>query len=263
MTDLTSLAGRAALVTGASRGIGHGVAAALLARGASVTITGRHAPELDAAAAGLAAAAGVDAGRVLAVAGNAGDAAHRAAAAEATVAAFGSLDVLVNNAGINPQHGPLVEADLDAVRKILDVNVVAALGFVQQAHRVWMGAHGGAVVNVASVAALRATGVIGAYGASKAALLTLTEELAGQLGPDIRVNAVAPAVVRTRFAEALYARDEASVVAGYPLGRIGEPADVAEAVAFLVSDAASWVTGATLRIDGGSLSAGRHRQDPR
>lgn len=263
MTDLTSLAGRAALVTGASRGIGHGVAAALLARGASVTITGRHAPELDAAAAGLAAAAGVDAGRVLAVAGNVGDAAHRAAAAEATVAAFGSLDVLVNNAGINPQHGPLVEADLDAVRKILDVNVVAALGFVQQAHRVWMGTHGGAVVNVASVAALRATGVIGAYGASKAALLTLTEELAGQLGPGIRVNAVAPAVVRTRFAEALYARDEASVVAGYPLGRIGEPADVAEAVAFLVSDAASWVTGATLRIDGGSLSAGRHREDPR
>lgn len=260
MTDLTSLAGRAALVTGASRGIGHGVAAAPLARGASVTITGRHAPELDAAAAGLAAAAGVDAGRVLAVAGNVGDAAHRAAA---TVAAFGSLDVLVNNAGINPQHGPLVEADLDAVRKILDVNVVAALGFVQQAHRVWMGAHGGAVVNVASVAALRATGVIGAYGASKAALLTLTEELAGQLGPGIRVNAVAPAVVRTRFAEALYARDEASVVAGYPLGRIGEPADVAEAVAFLVSDAASWVTGATLRIDGGSLSAGRHREDPR
>lgn len=126
-----------------------------------------------------------------------------------------------------------------------------------------MGAHGGAVVNVASVAALRATGVIGAYGASKAALLTLTEELAGQLGPGIRVNAVAPAVVRTRFAEALYARDEASVVAGYPLGRIGEPADVAEAVAFLVSDAASWVTGATLRIDGGSLSAGRHREDPR
>ncbi|MBP2368610.1 SDR family oxidoreductase [Pseudonocardia parietis] len=258
MTDLTSLAGRAALVTGASRGIGYGVAAGLLARGATVTITGRKAPELDAAATALATGAGIDRGRVLAVPGNAGDAAHRAHAVDATVAAFGSLDVLVNNAGINPQYGPLVEADLDAVRKIFDVNVVAALGFVQQAHRAWMGAHGGSVVNMASVGGLRPTGVIGAYGASKAALIKLTEELAGQLGPGIRVNAVAPAVVKTRFAEALYAHDEDGVAAGYPLRRLGMPSDIAEAVGFLVSDAASWITGETLRVDGGSLAAGRH-----
>ena len=258
MTDLTSLSGRAALVTGASRGIGYGIAAARLARGASVTITGRKEPELAAAAVSLATGSGVDTGRVLAVPGNAGDAAHRTEAVDRTVAAFGSLDVLVNNAGINPQYGPLVDADLGAVRKTLDVNVVAPLGFVQEAHRAWLGAHGGSIVNVASVGALRPTGVIGAYGASKAALVKLTEELAGQLGPGIRVNAVAPAVVKTRFAEALYAHDEAGVAAGYPLGRLGVPADVAEAVAFLVSDAASWITGETLRIDGGSLAAGRH-----
>lgn len=257
MTDLT-LSGRTALVTGGSRGIGYGIAAGLLARGASVTITGRREPELDAAAAALADGIGGDRSRVLAVPGNAGDEDHRAEVADRTVATFGSLDILVNNAGINPQYGPLVDADLAAVRKIFEVNVVAALGFVQQAHRAWMGGHGGSVVNVASVGGLRPTGVIGAYGASKAALITLTEELAGQLGPGIRMNAVAPAVVKTRFAEALYAHDEEGLAAGYPMKRLGVPADVAEAVAFLVSDAASWITGETLRIDGGSLVSGRH-----
>ena len=251
MTDLT-FDGRTALVTGASRGIGYGIAAELLARGASVTITGRKQPELDDAAAALG-------GRVLAVAGNAGDPVHRTDAVDRTVAAFGSLDVLVNNAGINPQYGPLVEADLDAVRKTFDVNVVAVLGWVQEAHRAWMGSHGGSVVNVASVAGLRSTGVIGAYGASKAALIRLTEELAGQLGPGIRVNAVAPAVVKTRFAEALYAHDEQGVAAGYPLRRLGVPADVAAAVAFLASDTAGWITGDTIRVDGGTLAAGAYR----
>lgn len=264
MTDLTTtpapptdLAGRAALVTGASRGIGHGIAAELLARGASVTITGRKAPELEAAAAELGAAAGAPE-RVLAVAGNAGDAAHRADAVRATVARFGNIRILVNNAGINPQYGPLVDADLDAVRKIFDVNVVAALGFVQEAYRAGMGEHGGAIVNVASVGGIRSTGVIGAYGASKAALIRLTEELAGQLGPAIRVNAVAPAVVKTRFAEALYAHDEQGVADRYPMRRLGVPADVAAAVGFLVSDASGWITGDTIRIDGGTLAAGRH-----
>jgi NAD(P)-dependent dehydrogenase (short-subunit alcohol dehydrogenase family) len=252
MTDLT---GRAALVTGGSLGIGHAIAAELLSRGASVTITARKPDQLAVAAEELAAKAG-DASRVLAVPGNAGSDESRAEAVAKTVEAFGSIDILINNAGINPVYGPLMEADLGGVRKIFDINVVAALGFLQEAYRAWMKDHGGAVVNIASVAGLRSTGVIAAYGASKAALIRLTEELAWQLGPSIRVNAVAPAVVKTKFATALYAEGEEKVASSYPMKRLGTPEDVAALVGFLVSDEASWITGETVRVDGGVLSTG-------
>ncbi|WP_309116929.1 SDR family oxidoreductase [Saccharothrix sp.] len=249
-------AGRVALVTGASRGIGYGVALELLARGASVTITSRKPDAVTAAAQSLAAEAGVPESRVLAVPGNSGRADDREEVVTRTIEQFGRLDVLVNNTGINPVFGPLMEADLGAVLKIFDVNVVAALGFVQLAWKAWMQEHGGAVVNVASVGGLRSTGVIAAYGASKAALIRLTEELALQLGPKVRVNAVAPAVVKTRFAEALYTGREEEAAQHYPMKRLGSPEDVARLVAFLVSDGASWITGETVRVDGGLLATG-------
>ena len=245
------LDGKVALVTGASRGIGLAIAADLLARGASVTITARKPDELAAAAEGLGAP-----DRVLARPGNAGDAEARAATVAEIVERFGRLDVLVNNTGINPVAGPLMTTDLGAVSKIFDVNVVAALGFLQQAHAAWMGEHGGSVVNVASVAGLRSTHAIAAYGASKAAVIRLTEELAVELGPRIRVNAVAPAIVKTRFATQLYEHDEQGVADRYPLRRLGVPADVASLVGFLCTDAASWITGETVRIDGGTLATG-------
>jgi NAD(P)-dependent dehydrogenase (short-subunit alcohol dehydrogenase family) len=259
MTDVTAetpqdLAGRAALVTGASRGIGFAIARELIGRGASVTITARKPDELAAAAEQLADGAGE--GRVLAIPGNAGSAEAREEAVTRTVEAFGNLAILVNNTGINPTYGSLVDADLDAVRKTFDTNVVAALGFVQLAHKAWMGEHGGAIVNLASVAGIRSSGVIGVYGASKAALIRLTEELAWQLGPSVRVNAVAPAVVKTKFATALYAHGEEEVAAAYPMKRLGTPEDVARLVGFLVSDAASWITGETVRVDGGILATG-------
>jgi NAD(P)-dependent dehydrogenase (short-subunit alcohol dehydrogenase family) len=258
MTDLTgSLSGRAALVTGASRGIGHAIAAELLSRGASVTITARKPDELAAAAQELVdGPAGGASERVLAVAGNAGSAEAREESVQRTVAAFGRLDILVNNTGVNPVYGPLVNADLDGIRKIFEINIVSMIAYVQLAHRAWMAEHGGSIVNLASVGGLRSTGVIAGYGASKAAVIRLTEELAWELGPAIRVNAVAPAIVKTKFAAALYAEGEDKVSAAYPMKRLGRPEDVAALVGFLVSDEASWITGETVRVDGGILATG-------
>ncbi len=246
--------GKVALVTGASRGIGHAIAVELARGGAAVTISSRKADQIAAAADELRGL--VPGARVLAVPANTGNDDDRAEVVRRTVEEFGSLDVLINNTGINPTYGPLAEADLGAVRKLFDVTVVGALGYVQLALKAWMAEHGGSIVNIASVAGLRSSGVIAAYGASKAALIRLTEELAWQLGPKVRVNAVAPAVVKTKFAEALYSADEEAAAARYPMRRLGDPADVAQLVAFLASDQASWITGETVRVDGGMLATG-------
>lgn len=247
--------GRAAVVTGGSRGIGLAIAADLLAHGASVTITARDPDGLDEALTEL------DAGdRAIAVAGNTDDPDHRREAVAATVEAFGAADLLVNNAATNPQYGPIVDADLGAVDKVLQVNLVAPLAWAQETWSAWMAEHGGAIVNVASVGGLRPGPMIGAYNASKAALIHLTRQLAIELGPTVRVNGVAPALVKTRFARALWEDREDEVGAGYPLGRIGAPEDVAPAARFLLSDEAAWITGQTLVIDGGAMLTSSHRE---
>jgi NAD(P)-dependent dehydrogenase (short-subunit alcohol dehydrogenase family) len=240
------LAGRAAIVTGASRGIGLAIAQRLVEQGASVVITSRNAEHL------LAAKAQLDAdGQVEIVAGHAADDSHQAEATTVAIERFGRIDYLVNNAGINPSYAPLMETSLEVVRKTFDTNVAASLGWVQHVHRAWMGEHGGAILNVASIAGLRPAPMIGAYAISKAAFVHLTAQLALELAPKIRVNAVAPAVVRTRFARALFDGREDEVAAGYPLRRLGAPEDVAGAATFLLSEAADWVTGQTLVLDGG------------
>jgi NAD(P)-dependent dehydrogenase (short-subunit alcohol dehydrogenase family) len=243
--------GRAAIVTAASRGIGLAIAEALLARGDRVLITGRNPETLAGAAAGLGAG-----DRVATVAGKAHDEAHQAEAVATAIERFGRIDYLVNNVGTNPVFGPMMDLTTDLIRKMLDINVVAAVGWTQRVHQAWLGDHGGAVVNVSSVAGLGPAPGLGGYGMSKAALGHLTAQLALELSPGVRVNAVAPAIVKTRFAEALYAGNEDQVAAGYPLGRLGEPADVAGAVAFLLSDAASWITGQTIVLDGGRTLLG-------
>ena len=249
--ELPELSGKVALITGASRGIGHGIAEALVARGDRVCITGRGEDALTEAVERL----GAD--RVIGVAGKAHDEAHQAIAVERTMEAFGRIDFLINNAGTNPVFGPIADLDLNVARKVFETNVVSALGFAQRTWHAWQKDNGGAIVNIASVAGVSASPFIGAYGISKAAMINLTLQLAHEYAPKARVNAIAPAVVKTKFAEALYEGREAEAAASYPLGRLGVPSDIGGAAAFLTSEHSAWITGQNLLVDGGIfLNAG-------
>jgi 3-oxoacyl-[acyl-carrier protein] reductase len=248
---MTELSGKVALVTGASRGIGYGVAEALVARGDRVCITGRTEDALKEAVERL----GSD--RVIGVAGKARDEAHQALAVERTMEAFGRVDYLVNNAGTNPVFGPIADLDLNVARKVFETNVISALGFAQRTWHAWQKDNGGAIVNIASVAGLAPSPFIGAYGVSKAAMINLTIQLAHEFAPKVRVNAIAPAVVKTKFAQALYEGREEEAAAAYPLKRLGVPSDIGGAAAFLTSEQSDWITGQTLVVDGGIfLNAG-------
>ncbi|WP_431985373.1 SDR family oxidoreductase [Streptomyces qinglanensis] len=243
--------GKVALVTGGSRGIGYGIAEALVARGDRVCITGRNADALKEAVERL----GSD--RAMGIAGKAHDLEHQAAAVDSVMEAYGRVDHLVNNAGTNPVFGPMAELDPGVARKVFETNVISALGFAQRTWAAWQQEHGGTIVNVASIAGLSASPFIGAYGMSKAAMINLTQQLAHEFAPAVRVNAVAPAVVKTKFAATLYEGREEEAAARYPMGRLGAPSDVAGAAAFLTADEAGWITGQTLTVDGGLfLNAG-------
>lgn len=247
------LAGKVAIVTGASRGIGLAIAQRLVAEGARVCITARKEETLQEAVASMPE------GAAIYVAGKADDLEHRAEVMDRVAAEFGGIDILVNNAGINPAYGRTIDLDLVAARKIVDVNILGTLAWSQAAyHHASLGfrERRGCIVNLASVAGVLPLQGIGMYSVSKAAVMHLTTTLAAELGPEIRVNAVAPAVVKTDFAKALYDGREQEVAATYPLGRLGVPEDIAGAVAYLVSKDAAWVTGQTLMLDGGLLSAG-------
>ncbi|MEV0647133.1 SDR family oxidoreductase [Phytomonospora sp. NPDC050363] len=235
--------GRVGLITGASRGIGLAIARRLVAEGGSVVITGRDEETLREAVAGLGEA------NASGVAGRADDAEHRAEAVAHAVERFGRLDHLVNNAGINPVWGPLTGLDPAAARKIFEVNVLAALEWTRDALAAGTLR---SVVNMSSIAGTNAGGNIAFYGVSKAALINLTVQFAAELAPAVRVNALAPAVVKTRLSKALYEGREDKVVKAYPLGRLGEPDDVAGPTAFLLSDDAAWITGQTILVDGGA-----------
>jgi len=242
--------GKVALITGASRGIGEAIAAQFLHSGATgVTMTSRREENVTAAADRL------DDERVLPLAARADREADADAAVAETVARFGGLDILVNNAGTNPAAGDLATVDLGAVGKTWEVNQLGPLLWSRAAWREAMAARGGSIVNVASVGGMRVGPFLGAYNISKAAVIHLTRQLANEMAPGVRVNAVAPSVVRTRLAAALWEDVEEHTANAHPLRRIGEPSDVANAVTFLASDAASWITGVVLPVDGGVTGA--------
>jgi 3-oxoacyl-[acyl-carrier protein] reductase len=247
------LDGRSALVTGGTRGIGRAIAEAYAAAGASVMVVARKPAELDETCAAL----GAIGARVATFQGSVGDPDAAEGAVAACIHAFGRIDIVVNNAAINPVFGPLMDADLGAVTKVFDANITGPLRFVRAAWHSWMREHGGVVCNVVSVGGLRPGPFIGAYNVSKAALTHLTRQLAQELAPTVRVNAVAPALVKTDMARALWEPNEEGMARAHPLQRLGVPDDIAAAALFLVSDASSWMTGETVVVDGGASVSAR------
>lgn len=243
---MRGLSGRTAIVTGASRGIGYAIAARLISEGVRVVITGR---KEEALAEAVTALGGPDV--CLGVPGKADDPAHRTDTVERATQAFGAVTLLVNNVGINPVYGPLMQADLGAARKVVEVNALAPLAWVQALCGAGV-PDSGAVVNISSTAGQGTAPGIDLYGASKAMLDHLTRGLALELAPRVRVNAVAPALVRTRFAAPLMSQGEEAAASRYPLERIGIPDDIASTVAFLLSDEAAWITGTLHTLDGGA-----------
>ncbi|WP_343601115.1 SDR family oxidoreductase [Mycobacterium sp.] len=248
MTDLT---GRTAIITGASRGIGLATAQRLAEAGANVVLTSRKQDSADAAAAQVGDTA--VGGTAVGVAAHAVDEDAARRCVELAMDRFGRVDILVNNAGTNPAYGPLIEQDHGRFAKVFDINLWAPLLWTSLVVTASMREHGGAVVNMASIGGLHYAPYMGMYNATKAALIHVTKQLALELSPRVRVNAICPGVVRTRMAETLWKDHEEALSASTALGRIGEPVDVAGAVAFLVSDAASWITGEAMVVDGGQL----------
>jgi NAD(P)-dependent dehydrogenase (short-subunit alcohol dehydrogenase family) len=248
---------KVALVTGASRGIGKAIALRFALAGAKVMLSSRKPEALAETAAEISAALGEsDAsgnGEVDWRAANTGDPDQAESCVAATVERFGSVDVLVNNAATNPYFGPMIEIGDSQARKTVLVNQEAVLNWTQLAWRASMRDRGGVVLNLSSVGGLSVEPGIGWYNVTKAAVAHLTRQLAGELGPGVRVNALAPGLVKTDFARALWERGGEAVARRLPSRRLGEPDDIAKAALFLCSDAASWITGEVLVIDGGAM----------
>lgn len=237
---------KVALVTGASRGIGRAIAGAYASAGAQVMISSRKVAALEQAAAEMD-------GDVAFFEANAGDPQAAEACVAATVERFGALDILVNNAATNPYMGPLMGISVSQAEKTTQVNQAGPLVWAQAAWRARMSEHGGNILNIASIGGLSVETSIAYYNVTKAAVIHLTRQMAAEMAPGVRVNAIAPGLVKTDMARALWEPHEAEISSHLPLRRLGEPHDIAAAALFLVSDVSSWVTGHTLVVDGGAL----------
>ena len=242
---------RTAIVTGGTRGIGRATAELLARSGANVVITGRKAETVEPIAAEISDATGA---QVIGIAAHVADSAAADAACARAVEEFGRLDILVNNAGTNPAFGPIIKQSAEIMAKVFEINTIGPALWVSAAVKAGLGKEdGAAVINVASIGALTMEDHIGVYNASKAALLHLSKQLSRELAPKIRVNSISPGIVRTKLSEALWKENEAFAAGLTPLGRIGEPEDIAQAIAFLASPENSWMTGENIVVDGGQL----------
>lgn len=252
---------RTAVVTGASRGIGKAIALALGRGGANLIVTARKEGPLREAVSEFVDS-GIAAEYYIA---NAADPTGAEECLRHAEAKFGPVTILVNNAGTNPHYGPLLQLDESSAAKTAQVNMFGPIAWTQAAWRHGLAKNGGAILNIASAGASVTSNVIGYYNATKAALIHLTQELAAELAPSVRVNAIAPGLVKTQMARALWESQEEELALQMPLGRLGLPTDIAELASFLLSDRSSWITGQTIAIDGGQLirNAGqRHNPTP-
>jgi len=239
-----SLEGKVALVTGASRGIGKAIATQFAAAGAKVMISSRKEDALRQARSDMGADVEI-------FAANAGDVEGGKACVAATIERFGGLDILVNNAATNPYMGPTLEVDESRYDKTFQVNLRGPLFWCKAAWEARFASHPGVIINIASVGGLRAEGFLGVYNLTKAALIHMTRQLAGELGPT-RVVGIAPGLVKTDFASVLVENFGERLAGQLPTKRLGEPDDIANLALFLASDKASWITGETYVIDGGA-----------
>lgn len=245
-----SLNGKVALVTGASRGIGLAAAHRLVEAGANVMLTSRKQENLDEALATFTE----NAAQVAATTGHVGRSEDADRVVRETIERFGRLDILVNNAATNPYFGPLVDIDDGRLQKTYEINQASVLFHVRAAWHQWMAEHGGVIVNVASIGGLGVEPGIGWYNVTKSAVIHMTKQLSYELAPKVRVNAIAPGLVRTELARGLWETREAEITGHIPLRRLGEPDDIGSVILMLASDASSWMTGQTVVVDGGTIN---------
>jgi NAD(P)-dependent dehydrogenase (short-subunit alcohol dehydrogenase family) len=248
---------KTAVITGSSRGIGFAIARRMAEFGAKVVISSRKLDACEAAAESIKAAGGT----AIAHAANISEKTELQALVDRALSEWGRIDILVCNAAVNPHYGPLRTIEDSAFDKIMASNVRSNLWLCNMVIPQMAERKDGSVIVVSSIAALKGNVALGAYGISKAADLELVRNLAVEWGAaNVRVNALAPAIVRTDFARKLWENPEiyAKAVARYPLGRIGEPDDVAGAAVFLASRAGAFITGQTIVIDGGVTIADAH-----
>jgi len=252
MADMFDLTGRVAVVTGASRGIGEAIAKAYAQRGARVVVSSRKQEACE----GVAKEIVADGGDAVALACHIGDMDALTRLFEEVGERYGQLDVLVNNAATNPYYGHVLDTDLGAFQKTVDVNIRGYFFASVIGGRMMRSSGGGSIINIASVNAVRPGPLQAIYSVTKGAVLNMTKAFAKECGPDgIRCNAILPGLIRTKFAGALFADEKqlSHYVGDNPLRRVGEPGDLAGAAVFLASDASSYVTGEFLVVDGGFL----------